>query len=58
MNAQLQTIAALVIVAIAATALVWRAFAKRKQPGCGGDCGCPAVETKSKLAKLGRSASR
>jgi hypothetical protein len=49
MNAQLQTIIALGIVAIAATALVWRAFAKRKNPGCGGDCGCPSQKISSTL---------
>lgn len=49
MNATLQTIAALVIVAATATWLVLRAIAKRKNPGCGGDCGCPSTEIKAKL---------
>ena len=42
MSPEIQTILALAIVAIAATWLVLRAIAKRKQPGCGGDCGCDA----------------
>jgi membrane protein implicated in regulation of membrane protease activity len=58
MSPQLQTVLALALVALAAAWLGWRWFAKRKSPGCGGECGCPAVATKSKLAKLGRSASR
>ena len=49
MSANLQTIVALTLVAIAASWLVLRAFAKKKNPGCGGDCGCPAQEFKSKL---------
>ena len=48
MTAEFQTIAALAIVAAAATWLILRAIAKRKQPGCGGDCGCPASEIKVK----------
>ena len=49
MTAELQTIVALSIVAVAATWLVLRAFAKKKNPGCGGDCGCPSSEFKAKL---------
>jgi hypothetical protein len=45
----LQTIAALVLVALAAGWLLWRAVAKRGKPGCGGDCGCPASEMKAAL---------
>jgi len=41
MSAEFQTIAALVIVAIAATWLVVRVVGKRRQPGCGGGCACP-----------------
>ena len=43
----LQSIVALAVVALAATWLLLRAFAKKKNPGCGGDCGCPAAELKS-----------
>jgi hypothetical protein len=46
MSSNLQTIGALVIVAIAALWLVARAIAKRKNPGCGGECGCPTEKLK------------
>ena len=49
MSAQFQTLAALGIVALAATWLIARALAKRKNPGCGGDCGCPSSELKAKV---------
>jgi hypothetical protein len=49
MSPPLQTVIALAIVAIAAAALVRRAVLKRRNPGCGGDCGCPANEFKEKL---------
>jgi hypothetical protein len=48
MSSDFQTIAALVIVALAATWLIARAVGKRSKPGCGGDCGCPASEIKTK----------
>lgn len=53
MTAEIQTLAALVVVAIAATALVWRALAKRKNPGCDGECGCPSSEIKFKAKTAG-----
>jgi len=46
MTPEIQTLAALAVVAVAATWLVLRALAKRKSPGCGGDCGCPHQELK------------
>ncbi|HEX2853237.1 MAG TPA: FeoB-associated Cys-rich membrane protein [Opitutaceae bacterium] len=49
MSSPFQTVAALILVVLAATWLVWRAFAKKKNPGCGGDCGCPTNELKTKL---------
>lgn len=49
MNSSTQTIFALAIVVIAVTWLVMRSFAKKKNPGCGGDCGCPTSELKSQL---------
>ncbi len=54
MNPDFQTVAALVVVAVAATLLVLRAVRKRQSPGCGG--GCPAVsrEVKDLQAKLKR----
>ncbi len=51
MNAETQTLAALAVVAIAAVWLVRRTLAKRKNPGCGGDCGCPTGEFKAKLQR-------
>ncbi len=48
MTAEIQTLLALALVALAATWLILRALAKRKQPGCGGDCGCPASAIKLK----------
>jgi hypothetical protein len=49
MSPQLQSVLALGIVAIAAVALVWRYFGKRKNPGCGGDCGCASSKLKIRL---------
>ena len=51
MSSQTQTIAALLIAAVAATWLIWRAVAKRKNPGCSDDCGCEATELKAKLKR-------
>jgi hypothetical protein len=47
MSPAVQSLAALAVVALAATWLLLRAVAKKKNPGCGGDCGCPATELKS-----------
>ena len=49
MTPALQSIVALAIVALAGTWLVLRSLAKKKNPGCGGDCGCPSGELKAKL---------
>ena len=49
MSPALQSIVALAIVALAATWLVLRSLAKKKTPGCGGDCGCPSDELRAKL---------
>lgn len=54
MTAELQTLAALAIVALAATWLTWRALAKRKNPGCGTDCGAVSPEIKKLQARLKR----
>ena len=40
MTTEFQTLAALALVALAATWLTQRAFAKKQNPGCGSDCGC------------------
>ena len=51
MSPAAQTLAALALVAVAATWLVRRALAKKKHPGCGGDCGCPAPKFPSALRR-------
>ena len=50
MSSEFQTIAALIVVAVAATWLIWRSLAKKKN-GCAGDCGCEATELKAKLKR-------
>lgn len=54
MSPSVQTILALVIVALAATWLVLRALEKRKHPGCGGDCGAVSPEMRKLQARLKR----
>jgi len=54
MSPALQTILALVIVALAAIWLVRRSLAKKKAGGCGGECGCPASEVKAAAATVKR----
>jgi hypothetical protein len=54
MSSELQTILALLVVAIAATWLVRRAIAKRKNPGCGSDCGAVSPELKRLRSHLER----
>lgn len=51
MSPEAQTLAAFAVVATAAIWLTLRALAKRRKPGCGGDCGCPADELKAKLKR-------
>ena len=46
MSSDFQTIAALIVVALAVGGLIARAVLKRRKPGCGGDCGCPTRELK------------
>lgn len=48
MSADLQSILALAIVAIAATWLIARVVVKKKS-GCAGDCGCATSTLKAKL---------
>ncbi len=54
MSAQLQTVAALIIVAITAALLARHYFKKRANPGCGsnGTCGAVSPEIKKLQAKL------
>ncbi len=50
MPPEIQTIAALAIVAVAATWLIVR-FLKRDKSACGHDCGCPSASIKAKLKR-------
>jgi hypothetical protein len=54
MSAQLQTVLAFLIVALAVAYLVRSALKKRKSPGCGDDCGAVSPEVKKLQAKLKR----
>ncbi len=55
MSSSLQTLIALVIVAIAATLLIRSFLRKRKQPGCGNEsCSAVSPEVKNLRAKLKR----
>jgi hypothetical protein len=49
-----QTLAALVVVALALTWLIARAVRKRKNPGCGDDCGAVSPEIRELQARLKR----
>ena len=51
MSSDLQTLVALALVALAASWLALRALAKKKNPGCGGDCGCATGELKAKVKR-------
>ena len=46
MSSSAQTWIALFVVAVAAAWLVFRAIAKRKNPGCGDECGAVSPEIK------------
>ena len=52
MSSSLQTIIALALVAVAAGLLVRSWLVKRKQPGCGADCGAVSPEIKKLQARL------
>lgn len=54
MSSSLQTIIALVIVAVAAALLVRFWLKKRKNPGCGDSCGAVSPEIKKLRSKLPR----
>ena len=56
MSPFLQTLAALLAVAVAAGWLVLRAFAKGRKPGCGGDCGCASQDLRAKARSHGKLA--
>lgn len=52
MSATFQTVSALALVALAATWLILQAIAKRKNPGCGGDCGAVSPELRKLQSRL------
>jgi hypothetical protein len=54
MTPAVQTVLALALVALAAAWLVRRALVKRKNPGCGDDCGAVSPEMKRLQARLKR----
>jgi hypothetical protein len=54
MTPELQSILALVVVLIAAGWLVRRAIVKRKNPGCGTDCGAVSPDLKRLQAHLAK----
>jgi hypothetical protein len=51
MSSTAQTFVALLVVALAATWLVARVVAKRKNPGCSDDCGCASTDLKAKIKR-------
>ena len=54
MSPQVQTLVALAIVAVTATWLILRAFAKKKNSGCGGNCGAVSPDVRKLQAHLKR----
>jgi len=46
MNASVQTILALAVVAVAAALLLWHFFIRKKPPGCAGNCGAVSPEVR------------
>ena len=54
MSPGLQSLAALLIVATAACWLAVRSFSRGRKPGCGGDCGCPSGDLRSRARDLGK----
>jgi hypothetical protein len=54
MTPQVQSILALLVVAVAITWLVWRAVANRRNPGCGDSCGAISPEVRRLQAHLKR----
>lgn len=54
MSSSFQTIIALAVVALATTFLLRSWFAKKRSPGCGGDCGAVSPDVKKLQARLKR----
>ncbi|HMD61212.1 MAG TPA: FeoB-associated Cys-rich membrane protein [Opitutaceae bacterium] len=55
MGNNLQTLFALLAVAAAAAWLGVRQVARRRHPGCGGDCGCASGDPKAKAIRRDRA---
>jgi len=54
MTPEIQSTLALVIVAMAAIWLIARSVAKRRNPGCGSDCGAVSPELKKLQSHLAK----
>ncbi|HVZ65996.1 MAG TPA: FeoB-associated Cys-rich membrane protein [Lacunisphaera sp.] len=54
MSSSVQTVVAFAIVALAAVVLVRSVLKKRKQPGCGTECGAISPEVRKLQARLRR----
>lgn len=54
MTPEVQSILALLVVALAVAGLLWRSYRKRKQPGCGTECGAVSPEIKRLQKQLSR----
>jgi hypothetical protein len=54
MTPEIQTTLALVVVALAVIWLIARAIAKRRNPGCGSDCGAVSPELKKLQSHLAK----
>jgi hypothetical protein len=53
MTPKLQSILALLVVALAVGGLAFRFVSRRGKPGCGGDCGCASGKLKPGRGKPG-----
>jgi hypothetical protein len=51
MAPEVQSLAALAVVAITAVWFLVRALAKRKHPGCGSDCGCSSQKFSAQIKR-------
>ncbi|HYP18072.1 MAG TPA: hypothetical protein VEQ65_12745 [Opitutus sp.] len=54
MSPEIQTLLALAVVALAVGGLVWRSLARRRNPGCGTDCGAVSPELKRLQSQLSK----
>ena len=49
MSPTLQTAATLALLVLTIAWFIRRAIIRRRNPGCGSDCGCPTADIKAKL---------